>query len=63
VAAAAAAAALIADDVMSVFSCLPLSNLEDNWNDAEGYYVTRIGEVIAGRFQVMMMMREWLSVS
>lgn len=28
------------------------SNLEDNWNDSEGYYVTRIGEVIAGRFQV-----------
>lgn len=28
-------------------------NLTDNWDDPEGYYSTRIGEVLDGRYQVL----------
>ncbi|KAI8066292.1 kinase-like domain-containing protein [Gilbertella persicaria] len=28
-------------------------NLTDNWDDPEGYYTTRIGEILDGRYQVL----------
>jgi serine/threonine-protein kinase PRP4 len=28
-------------------------NLTDNWDDPEGYYSTRIGEILDGRYQVL----------
>lgn len=41
------------DDVGMGFGLGSDQTLEDNWMDGEGYYLTRIGEVIAGRFQAL----------